>query len=60
MRVFQRSIKDFTKAYYAPRSKKVLNLVDQIDIKKKVRLTLGGCLIFRDKNHIILEKEPKK
>ncbi len=60
MRIFQRSIKDFTKAYYTPRSKKVLNLIDQIDNKKKARLTLGGCLVFKDQNHIILEKELKK
>ena len=59
MKVFKKSIKDFTSAYYTPRSKKVLNLIEQIYAKKNARLTLGGCLIFRDQKHIILEKEPK-
>ena len=61
IKVFKKSIKEFTYAYYSPRSKKVLNLIEQLYAKKKMtRLTLGGCLIFRDQNHIILEKEPKK
>lgn len=60
MKVFKKSIKDFTKAYYTPRSKKVLNLIEQLYTKNVARLTLGGCLIFRDQNLIILKKEPKK
>ena len=57
MRVLRKSIKDFSKTYYAPRSKKVLNLIDQIYAKKNSRHTLGGCLIFRDQNRVILKKE---
>ena len=60
MRVFKKSIKDYTNSYYAPRSKKVVSLIEQIFMKKNARLTWGGCLISRDQNHIILEKEPKK
>ncbi len=60
IKVFKKSIKDFTNAYYTPRSKKVLNLIEQIYSKKNARLTLGGCLVFRDQNHIILVKELKK
>ena len=60
MRVFKKSIKDFTNVYYSPRSKKIINLIDQIKAKKKAKLTLGGCIISKEKNHIIIEKEIKK
>ncbi len=60
MRVFKKTIKDFTNSYYSPRSKKILQLINQIESKKDAKLTLGGCVIFRQKNHIILKKEIKK
>ncbi len=59
MRVFKKSIKDFTNAYYSPRSRKIFNLINQIKTKKNAKLTLGGCIILREKNHIILKKENK-
>ncbi len=59
IRVFKRAIKDFTKNYYAPRSKKVLNLINQIEARKSAKLTLGGCVILGEKNRIILKKEIK-
>ena len=34
MRVFKKAIKDFTKAYYSIRSKKIFNLIDKIKAKK--------------------------
>ena len=59
MRVFKKSIQDFTNTYYATRSKKILHLINQIKSTKKAKFTLGGCLILREKNHIILKKENK-
>ena len=59
MRVFKKAIQDFTKTYYSTRSKKVFNLIDQIEVKKNAKLTLGGCIITRGKKHIILNKEIK-
>ena len=59
MRVFKKAIKDSTKAYYPARSKKIFNLIDQIKMKKNAKLTLGGCIISREKNHINLKKEIK-
>ena len=59
MRVFKKSITDFTKAYYSPRSKKIFNVIEQIEAKKNAKLTLGGCIILREKNQIILKKEIK-
>ena len=60
MRVFKKAIKDSSKAYYSTRSKKIFNLIDQIRAKKNAKLTLGGCIISREKNHINLKKEIKK
>ncbi len=60
IKIFKKSIKDCSKSYYVPRTKKVQNLIDQIYAKKNSRLTLGGCLISRDQNQVIIEKEPKK
>ena len=59
MRVFKKAIKDLTKAYYVARSGKIFNLIDQIKAKKNAKLTLGGCIISRKKNHINLKKEIK-
>ena len=59
MRVFKKAIKDLTKAYYSIRSKKIFNLIDKIKAKKNAKLTLGGCIISREKNCIILNKEIK-
>tara|TARA_Y200000002_G_scaffold358898_1_gene342726 strand:+ start:1174 stop:2196 length:1023 start_codon:yes stop_codon:yes gene_type:complete len=59
LRVFKKSIKHFTNSYYSPRSKKILNLISQIQAKKNAKLTLGGCIILREKKHITLKKEIK-
>ena len=59
MRVFKKSIQDFTNSYYATRAKKIFQLIHQIESTKKAKFTLGGCLILREKNHIILRKENK-
>jgi len=59
MRVFKKAIRDISKAYYEARSKKIFNLIDQIKAKKNAKLTLGGCIISREKNHINLKKEIK-
>ena len=60
MRVLMNSITNLTNSYYAPRSKKVLNLIKNIkDISGLRKLTLGGCHILKDKNYLILSKEKK-
>ena len=59
IRIFKNSIKNFTKSYYMPRSKKIINLIDNIKQKNSKKFTLGGCIIMKEKKHIILEKEIK-
>ncbi len=56
IRIFSQSIVDVTKAYYPPRSKKIINLINQIKVKKIGKFTLGGCFILKEKNQIILQK----
>ena len=57
--VLKKTIKDFTHSYYATRSKKIINLINQIKAKKNAKFTLGGCIIFREKKLIIFQKENK-
>tara|TARA_B100000965_G_scaffold127799_1_gene106349 strand:- start:127 stop:1149 length:1023 start_codon:yes stop_codon:yes gene_type:complete len=59
MKVFNKIIKDFTNANYAPRSKKIFNLIKQLKANKNAKLTLGGCVILRENNHITFKKETK-
>ncbi len=59
MRLFMQTITDFRNIYYAPRSKKIRNLTHQLTIQRNAKLTLGGCLIMREKNHILIMKESK-
>ena len=59
IRIIKNSIKNFTKSYYMPRSKKIINLIDNIEQKNSKKFTLGGCIIIKEKKHIILEKEIK-
>ena len=57
--IIKQTIQDLTNSYYATRSKKIVNLINQIKAKKNAKLTLGGCIILREKKHIILKKENK-
>ena len=59
IRIIKNSIKNFTKSYYMPRSKKIINLIDNIEQKNSKKFTLGGCIIIKEKKYIILEKEIK-
>tara|TARA_B100001093_G_scaffold487601_1_gene524029 strand:- start:1001 stop:2014 length:1014 start_codon:yes stop_codon:yes gene_type:complete len=56
MRVFKKCIQELSNSYYLSRSKKILNLINQIELKQDEKFTLGGCIILRDKNFIILRK----
>ena len=55
MRVLTQSIKVLKKSYYSVRSKKIVNLVEQLETKTYMKLTLAGCSIFKEKNQIIIK-----
>ena len=59
MRVLGKCIKDISKSYYSQRSKKIINLDKSLGMKNNSQLSLGGCLIFKDKNQILIKKAKK-
>jgi tRNA(Ile)-lysidine synthase len=59
MRVLNKSLKELTNSYYSPRSKKTINLINQLEMNNSNSFTLAGCVILKDKNHIIIKKIKK-
>jgi tRNA(Ile)-lysidine synthase len=60
LKIFNNCIKKISKNYYPPRAKKVLNLLNDIKSNKKLKATLGGCIINRNKEILIISKEKLK
>ena len=46
-------------SYYPPRSRKILNLIGRLKLKKFKKCTLGGCLIEKKSGFISITREPK-
>ena len=59
MRVLSKSLKEVNKSYYSIRSKKVINLVEQLEQKSNIKYNLAGCFVLSEKNHIIIKKQKK-
>ena len=47
----------FTKSYYPPRSKKIVDLIKRIKNKEFKKCTLAGCVIEKSKGLILIRKE---
>ena len=45
--------------YYPPRSKKVINLIDRLKKNTFTKSTLGGCIIQKKDNFILISRELK-
>ena len=60
LKIFSNCIKKISKNYYPPKAKKVLNLLNRINSSKKIKATLGGCVINKDKKNLIISKEELK
>ena len=45
--------------YYPPRSRKVINLINRVKKNKFSKSTLGGCIIEKKENFILISKESK-
>ena len=58
IRVINEAIRIVKKNYYNPRSKKVINLIGNIENKKFTKATLGGCVFSKKKDflRLIIEK----
>ena len=59
MRVLQKILKELSSSYYKLRSKKIFNLINQIETKQKGKFILGGCLLTCEKTRLIVEKDEK-
>ena len=57
LKLLGKVLKNYTKSYYPPRSKKVLSLINSINSKKQKKFTLGGCIIEKSGNLLSIKKE---
>ena len=46
-------------AYYPPRSKKIIDLINRVKKAKFNKSTLGGCVIEKKNSFILISKEPR-
>jgi len=60
LKIFSNCMKNISKNYYPPRAKKVLNLLSRVKFDKKLKTTLGGCIINKSQNNLIIYKEELK
>ena len=60
LKVFSNCIKYISKSYYPPRAKKIENLLNRAKFEKKLKATLGGCIIQKNQNSLIIQKEELK
>jgi tRNA(Ile)-lysidine synthase len=60
LKILSNGLKHVSKNYYPPRAKKVLNLITGIKSKKEMKVTLGGCIIHKRQNNLIISKEELK
>ena len=60
LKIFSNCIKNVSKNYYPPRAKKVLNLLTRVKSDEKLKATLGGCLINKSQDNLIIYKEKLK
>ena len=60
LKIFSNCIKNVSKNYYPPRAKKVLNLLTRVKFDEKLKATLGGCVINKSQNNLVICKEELK
>ena len=48
-----------SETYYPPRSKKIIDLIDRLKKKIFIKSTLGGCIVEKKDNFILISKELK-
>ena len=60
LKLFGKILKNYTKSYYPPRSKKILNLIEKLRQGKIKNLNLSGCSIQKIGSFIEIKKLSKK
>tara|TARA_B100000401_G_scaffold426386_1_gene356944 strand:+ start:438 stop:1460 length:1023 start_codon:yes stop_codon:yes gene_type:complete len=58
LRILSDAIKKFSKSYYPPRSKKIKNVINVLNLNKQKKLTLAGCLLQKSGKYLSIKKEP--
>ena len=56
-RAFSESIKKIGKRYYLSRGKKLDRILNDINNKKLLKATLGGCIIEKVNETVVISKE---
>ena len=57
LKIFSNCIKNVSRNYYPPRAKKIVNLLSKIKSDKKLKVTLGGCVIHKIYHNLVIYKE---
>ena len=57
LKVFSNCIKNVSKSYYPPRAKKIVNLLKKLKSDEVSKATLGGCVIQKIHNSLVIYKE---
>ena len=57
LKILSKAIQQFSNSYYPPRSKKVLNIITNLNLNKRQKFTLSKCLIEKKGNYISIRKE---
>jgi tRNA(Ile)-lysidine synthase len=60
LKVFSNCIRNFSKSYYPPRAKKIINLLNRIKSDEKLKATLGGCVIQKINDNLVISREKLK
>ena len=60
LKIFSNCIRSVSKDYYPPRAKKIINLLYKIKFDAKLKSTLGGCVIQKTHNNLVICKEELK
>ena len=60
LKIFSNCIRSVSKDYYPPRAKKIINLLNKIKFDAKLKSTLGGCVIQKTHNNLVIRKEELK
>jgi len=59
IKLINKAIKILRGNYYDARSKKVLNLIKNVQNKRFIKSTLAGCLFYLKKEHLCLKLEKR-
>ena len=60
LRSFTKILQDISGRYFPARGKSVLKIIDQIRQKSILKVTIGGCVIEKIENSVVISKENTK